>query len=585
MNKKCAPLLLVIALAFVSSCRAEEDRSALPAGVRRVADIVYARAGNTDLHMDIGLPEKMPDRPLPVIVWIHGGGWKMGTYKWLRSASFVKHGYAAVSIQYRFLDEARFPAQIHDCKAAIRFLRANASKYGIDPNRIGVWGGSAGGHLAALLGTSGGVKELEGDEGNAGVSSRVQAVCEWYGPNDLTVSDHEPEPGRKKPPLLVQLLGATIKEKPELYRLASPITHVSSDDPPFLIVHGDADELVAFRQAQVMHDALTKTGVESALIKVREGNHGLTAKDMQPTAEEIEKRMVEFFDRHLKKPSETPAIPAHMVYPPGSDGVNIPYARVGDRDLCLNILLPKERSEKPWPVIVWIHGGGWAAGDYTRNRAAEFTKHGYAAVSIEYRFTDVAPLPAQVLDCKAAIRFLRAHAKEYNLDPDHIGVWGGSAGGHLAAMLGTSGDVKELDGEGNLEQSSRVQCVCSWFGMYDMNAGFVRPPRPGKPDQVYEFLGGTYGQKRDLIKLASPVTHITKDDPPFLIVHGDKDRTIPVKQAELFDEALRKAGVRSTLIRIKGGDHNFTTPDTQPTMAEVGKAMLEFFDKHLKKQF
>jgi acetyl esterase/lipase len=575
--------LLILILAFAVPGLAAEDAAALPEGVKRVSDIVYAKVAGVELHMDIGLPEKASDKPLPVVVWIHGGGWKTGTYKWLRSAWLVKHGYAAVSIQYRFLDEAKFPAQIYDCKAAIRFLRANASKYGIDPNRIGVWGGSAGGHLAALLGTSGGAKELEGDEGNAGLSSGVQAVCEWYGPNDFTVGDHEPEPGRKKPPLLVQLFGATLKDKPELYRLGSPITHVSKDDPPFLIVHGDADELVPFSQAQSFCEALHKAGVEATLVKVRGGNHGLTAKGMQPGMQEIERQMVEFFDRHLKREQQAVPIPPHMVFPPSNEGINIPYARVGDRNLYINLILPKEKCAKPLPVIVWIHGGGWAAGDYTRSRAAEFAKHGYAAASVEYRFTDAAPLPAQVFDCKAAVRFLRANAKTYNLDPDRIGVWGGSAGGHLAAMLGTSGGVKELEGdEGNLSQSSRVQCVCPWFGLYDMTSGFIKKPKPGQPEPVLDYLGGTYSEKLDLVKLVSPVTHITKNDPPFLIVHGDLDKTIPVKQAELLDDALRKAGVETTFIRVKGGDHNFTKPDTQPSMQEVAKAMLEFFDKHLK---
>lgn len=564
---------------------AADDRLVLPPGVKQIPDVVYATVGNTRLHMDICLPEKMPGHALPAIVWIHGGGWKQGNYKWNRSAIFVKHGYAAVSIQYRFLDQAKFPAQIHDCKAAIRFLRANASRYGIDPDRIGVWGGSAGGHLAALLGTSGGIRELEGDLGNAGVSSRVQAVCEWYGPNDLTLRITEPEPGRKKPPLLVQLLGATFYENPAIYRLASPITHISKDDPPFLIVHGDNDELVPIEQARLMHDALLRAGVESTLITVKNGNHGLTAPGQNPSQEEIEKRMLEFFDKHLKKLTLADDFPAHVIFPPSRAGVNVPYARIGDRDLYVNILLPDTTPKRPLPVVVWIHGGGWAAGDYTRNRAAEFVKHGYAAASIEYRFTDVAPLPAQVYDCKAAIRFLRANAKTYGIDPDRIGVWGGSAGGHLAALLGTSGGVQELEGNlGNPEQSSAVQAVCTWYGCYDLLSGFVKPAKPGKQEQYYDFLGGTYSQKRRLAQLVSPITHVSADDPPFLIVHGDLDKTISIKQAELFDAALRKAGVECTFVRVRNGTHNFTDPNTQPGMQELAGVMLEFFDKHLKKQ-
>jgi len=228
-------------------------------------------------------------------------------------------------------------------------------------------------------------------------------------------------------------------------------------------------------------------------------------------------------------------------------------------------------------MIVWIHGGGWKIGDYTRNRAA---------VSIQYRFTDLAPLPAQVYDCKTAIRFLRANAATYGLDPNHIGVWGGSAGGHLAALIGTSADVKELEADlDNAEQSSRVQAVSPWYGLYDMTAGNKDPKRDAKkPDRFIEFLGGTFADKRDLAKLVSAVTHASRDDPPFLIVHGELDRTMPIRQAELLHDALTKAGAKATLIRVKGGNHNLTAPDMQPDMDEIERRMLEFFDQHLKPQ-
>jgi len=271
--------------------------------------------------------------------------------------------------------------------------------------------------------------------------------------------------------------------------------------------------------------------------------------------------------------------------PAGAEpGTNIVYAKVGDRELHINLVSPKDRPTTPLPVIVWLHGGGWRIGDYTRNRAAWFAEHGYAAASVEYRFLDVALLPAQVDDCKAAIRFLRANARNYGLDPDHIGVWGGSAGGHLAALLGTSADLKELEGNlGNADLSSRVQAVSPWYGLYDMTAGNKnRKKDPKKPDPYIEFLGGTLAEKRDLAKLLSPVTHASTDDPPFLIVHGEIDHTMPIRQAELLNNALNKAGVDATFIRVKGGNHNLTAADMQPNMDEIEKQMLVFFDKHLK---
>jgi acetyl esterase/lipase len=287
-------------LAFAAWGIAAEDRTKLPPGVRSIPDVVYAKVGGRELHLDLALPEKTPAKPLPVIVWIHGGGWKKGTYKWNRAALFVKDGYAAASVEYRLSGEAVFPAQIYDCKAAIRFLRANAGKYGLDPKHVGVWGGSAGGHLAALLGTSGGVKELEGNLGNPGQSSRVQAVCVFYGPTDFTVAGLQPEVGRKKPGPVAELLGGTVKQKPELAKLASPITFVSKDDPPMLIVHGDADQLVPISQAEIFYDALRKAGVETQFIRVKNGNHGLVSPDQHPNMHEIEQAMLRFFDKHLK---------------------------------------------------------------------------------------------------------------------------------------------------------------------------------------------------------------------------------------------------------------------------------------------
>lgn len=283
-----------------------------------------------------------------------------------------------------------------------------------------------------------------------------------------------------------------------------------------------------------------------------------------------------------------PTVGAHQstnLAPAGATpGTNIVYAKVGDRELHINLVLPKRRPATPLPVIVWIHGGGWRIGDYTRNRAAWFAEHGYAAVSIEYRFLDVALLPAQVYDCKAAIRFLRANAKTYGLDPNHIGVWGGSAGGHLAALIGTSADVTELEGDlGNAGQSSRVQAVSPWYGLYDMTArNKGRKKDSPKPSPYIEFLGGTFEEKRDLAKLVSACTHASKDDPPFLIVHGEIDRTMPIRQAELLNDALTKAGVAVTFLRVKNGDHNLTRLDMEPNMEEIEKRMLSFFDKFLK---
>jgi acetyl esterase/lipase len=208
--------------------------------------------------------------------------------------------------------------------------------------------------------------------------------------------------------------------------------------------------------------------------------------------------------------------------------------------------------------------------------------------SINYRLTDVGAYPAQIHDCKAAIRFLRAHAAEYHVDVNRVGVWGASAGGHLVALLGTSGDVKELEGdEANLEQSSRVQAVCDWFGPTDLlkfvaEAEAEKLPNPRASENansmVGKLLGGAMKDKEDVAKAANPITFVSKDDPPFLIMHGDKDQLVPVAQSRDLEEALKGAGVDVKLQVVKGGGHGNLNIDG----FEAGKMVREFFLSHLK---
>ena len=267
--------------------------------------------------------------------------------------------------------------------------------------------------------------------------------------------------------------------------------------------------------------------------------------------------------------------------PQPSDAVTIErdveYGRAGDRALKLDLVLPKQPSEKPRPVIVFIHGGGWRGGDKSQGVAgvARFAASGqYVGVSVGYRLSKEAIWPAPIHDCKAAIRFLKANAKKYNLDPERIGVWGISAGGHLVSLLGTSGGVKELEGDcGSPEQSSRVACVVDFCGPSDFPA--IGKLTGGEaPSAVSQLLGGPIAEKQEAAKAASPITYVTKDDPPFLIVHGTKDAIVPLDQAESFYAALKKAGVDATLVKIEGGGHGIGG-------VEVAKRVQAFFDKHL----
>ncbi len=284
----------------------------VPEGVRVEKDIPYAGTKNPRQTLDLLLP-KTPNggKPLPVIVNIHGGAFRSGDKSMgvREVADLVESGdYAAASINYRLSGEATWPAQIHDVKAAIRWIRANAAKYGLDPDRIGVIGASAGGHLAAMLGTGGGVADLEGDVGpHRGVSGRVRCVVDQFGPSDLlTMSDY---PGRidhnapDSPESL--LIGGAIQAHKDKARAASPITYVTAEDPPFLIFHGSEDPLVPFNQSERLAQALKAAGVSCTFVKVTGAGHGGFRSP------EVGRRIRQFLDKHLRDQSvgEVPATP------------------------------------------------------------------------------------------------------------------------------------------------------------------------------------------------------------------------------------------------------------------------------------
>ena len=269
-------------------------RVRMPEGVRALRNLEYARVGEKSLLLDLYLPEKASG-PLPVIMWVHGGGWRGGSKERCPAIPVTEHGYAVASINYRLSHEATFPAQIHDCKAAVRWLRANAEKYGLDPKRIGAWGASAGGHLVAMLGTAGDVKDLEGQEGNLKYSSRVQAVCDFFGPADLAKMAGKRERMPAEAPYAPEslLIGGPLLENLDKAARASPVTYVSKDDPPFLIAHGDQDNLVPLEQSQVLYDALKGAGVEATLHIVQGGGHGFRSP-------EVYDKVLAFFEEHLK---------------------------------------------------------------------------------------------------------------------------------------------------------------------------------------------------------------------------------------------------------------------------------------------
>lgn len=256
----------------------------------------------------------------------------------------------------------------------------------------------------------------------------------------------------------------------------------------------------------------------------------------------------------------------------------IPFAEPGGIPLFLDLYLP-DATENP-PLVVFVHGGGWKGGSRKSCRLSWVAEHGYAVASIEYRLSQEALFPAQIEDTKGALRWLRAHSEKYGYDASRVVVAGTSAGGHLAALLGTSGDFEKLEGEtaAHLDQSSRVQGVINYYGPSD----FVRRSgyHPAKTDEpeggVYRLLGGPVQKNLEAAVNASPVTYITKDDPPMLIFHGDRDKVVFLDQSEWLVKKYEEVGLDVSLEVMAGAGHGWKQT------AREKELVLNFLEKILR---
>lgn len=291
----CPALLSLVAFTGLAQRPGEMQPSALPEGAVVHRDLAYVPGGHERQKLDLYLPGD--GRNLPLIINIHGGAFKAGSKEMGVPVEYLARGYAVASINYRLSQHALFPAQIEDCKAAVRWLRAHAGTYRLDATRFAAWGSSAGGHLAAMLGTTGDTREFDvGD--HLEQSSRVQAVVDYFGPTDFLQMDSHRSPdgmvhdAADSPESL--LIGGPIQRNPEKARRANPITYVTKGDPPFLIVHGDADPLVPQHQSELLATALKQAGVPVTFYTVKGAGHG---RFNDPKVVEL---TGQFLMRHLK---------------------------------------------------------------------------------------------------------------------------------------------------------------------------------------------------------------------------------------------------------------------------------------------
>lgn len=286
-------ILAIISCAFFKTGLAEEKAYIWESG------ITYGKGGDTELKLDIACPSSGKG-PFPALIFMPGSGWgwHLGMNRNQYRSAIIKaaeRGYVAVAVDYRLIsvkenDKTKylFPAQVYDVKCAVRWLRANAKKYKIDPNRIGAVGWSSGGHLALMLGLTDSSHGLEGECGNSKFSSRVQAVVNLAGPTELISLYHE----SSFPVILVEFLGGTPEEVPDQYKIASPLTYVSKDDPPVLTIHGERDNFVPPEQAELLDAKMKEAGASHMLIFKKSVGH----INFWYT-----KALLDFFDKHLKE--------------------------------------------------------------------------------------------------------------------------------------------------------------------------------------------------------------------------------------------------------------------------------------------
>jgi acetyl esterase/lipase len=303
MEPKCLTRLAVILFLFILGlARISEGlpfrslaSSPAPGGAIIYRDVAYVANGHPRQKLDLYLPFGVKKPPL--VILIHGGAFKFGSKEGEHAGPFLDQGYAVASLNYRLSGDAIFPAQIEDCKAAVRWLRAKALEYGYDPDHFAAFGSSAGGHLAAMLGTTGGVQKFDVGE-NLGVSSRVQAVVDNFGPTDfLQMDDHRLPEGQvhnRPDSPESELIGGNLQDNKDKAARANPITYISTDCPPFLVIHGDRDALVPHHQSELLVAALKKAGVPVTFYTVKGGGHGSFA---DPNVERLTK---EFLAKTLK---------------------------------------------------------------------------------------------------------------------------------------------------------------------------------------------------------------------------------------------------------------------------------------------
>jgi acetyl esterase/lipase len=541
---------------FIAACLCLITASfAQTAGVKSHRDLIYVEGGHERHKLDLYLPEKAGG-PLPLIIWVHGGGWQNGSKDGcppLRGG-YIESGYAVASINYRLSGHAVFPAQIEDCKAAIRWLRAHSKEFGLDAKRFGVWGSSAGGHLVALLGTSGEVKEFDVGA-NLDQSSRVQAVCDYYGPTDLAVFVTTPGYERHATadaPEAKLIGGAVLENKAKAARV-NPITYVSKDDPPFLIVHGDQDPTVPINQSQLLFEALKKTGVSAHFHTIHGAGHGGPGF----AGLDLSEMVSAFFDERLKK--GVVEVEARVSESTAESGVRVldvrptvresTVSKVGfqldgerwtyrDGDFSMEGILLKPEGKGPFPAVLISHGLGGNAQSFGMMKAREMVKWGLVCIAPNYTYTgqggDRSQFGASTENIRRASTCLDILRTLPEVDSTRLAAYGHSMGGFVTIGLAST----------KVDAVKAAAVTGSGISPQD---GYAAPSA----------------------KAAEKIRT------PFLMLHGANDNIVRPEQSAALKQALDANKVPNDRLIADGQGH----PIDQTMRDEVFRLVREWFVK------
>ena len=506
-------------------------------------DLVFSNTPSGPLLLDLYVPENASG-PLPTIVAIPGGGFKtQSRAKFAAEARrFAEAGFVAASIGYRGVPDHTFATTVHDTKAAVRFLRAQAEHYPIDPRRIGAFGQSAGGHLSQMLAVSAGDAAMEGEGGHPEFSSRVQAAVSYAGVSDfisrLKEGGHQGARRDERRESNGRWIGVPFSAESPVWQAASPINYLSHDDPPLLLVHSKDDGVAPFQQSVQMYETMKPMQPYTELLLFEEGGHGIRTSKV--IGDEAWAATIAFFNTHL----------THNVNLGGLDddeALFVPAVPPTYRDLSYG---PHARnlmdvwtvdSPTPAPVLLSIHGGAFRHGQkkISNHYLRECLKAGISVVTITYRFTEEAIAPAQFEDAARALQFVRHNAASWNMDPTRIASSGGSAGAGISLWLGFHDDMADPDNaDPVLRQSTRLTCMAVENGQTSYDPRFIRELFPDSDTWTTGALSKLFGvnlkkldslppEKYALFEAVSALPHLTQDDPPALLIYkSEKDAPI-----------------------------------------------------------